>query len=95
LATGAAIGGTPVQTPLNSGCNLVVVAFGTGAAPQQVVTATANPSAVQSVWGWDNTQQRWMGFFPGQANAASDLLTLPARAAVFVCVNSPTTLIAP
>lgn len=94
-ATGTAISGTPVQTPLNTGCDLVVVAFGAGATPQQVVTATANPSAVQSIWGWDNTRQRWMGFFPGQAVASSDLQTLPARAAVFVCVSSATTLTAP
>jgi hypothetical protein len=80
---------------LTIGCDLVVVEFGAGATPQQVVTATANPSAVQSIWGWDNARQRWMGYFTGLASAASDLLTLPARAAVFVCVNAATTLTAP
>lgn len=94
-ATGTAISGAITQTPLNAGCNLVVVLFGAGATPQQVVSATANPSAVQAVWGWDNVRQRWMGYFPGQPSGASDLLTLPARAAVFVCVSSPTTLSAP
>lgn len=83
-----------VTEPLTTGCNQVVVAFGAGAAPQQIVSATSNASAVLSVWRFDNTAQRYQGYFPGPG-VPSDLTSLQPVDAVFVCVNANTSLNAP
>lgn len=79
--------------PVTRGCNVIVVAFGPGATPQQVVSAAANPGAVLSIWRFDNASQQYHGYFVG--GAPSDLTALQPVDSVFVCVSADTTITTP
>ena len=90
----AQVTGHTVSLPLTSGCNQVVVALGAGAKPQMVVSAVVDPTAVLSIWHFDNASQHYSGYFPGQG-VPSDLTALNSVDSVFICVSGTTTINAP
>lgn len=81
-------------TALSAGCSQVVVSLGAGATPAQLAAEVANPGALIGIWHFDNSSQRFAGYFP-QPSAPSDLTTLAAVDVVFICVSAPTSITAP
>ncbi|MGI8554182.1 MAG: hypothetical protein ACR2PL_25850, partial [Dehalococcoidia bacterium] len=85
----------PVRTTqLARGCTQVVVSFGFGASVTQVVAGLANPAALSAVWRFDNTLQRFTGYFADPL-APLDLTALQPVDSVFVCVTAPTSITTP
>jgi hypothetical protein len=78
-------------TALATGCTQVIASLGAGASPAQLAGDIANPSALLAIWRFDNSTQRFAGYFADPA-APSDLTALAATDAVFVCVSSPTSI---
>ncbi|MGI8549688.1 MAG: hypothetical protein ACR2PL_02660, partial [Dehalococcoidia bacterium] len=67
-STTNAVSATPSSAPLRTtqlvrGCTQVVVSFGFGASVTQIVAGLANPAALSAVWRFDNTLQRFTGYF--------------------------------
>ena len=70
---------------LYPGCNNIALTFPEGTASQMVVQAVTPAGAVQSMWRHNAAQNRFEGFSPA-APQASDLLTVNALDAVWLCV---------
>jgi inhibitor of cysteine peptidase len=73
---------------LYEGCNNIALTFPDGTASQAVVQAVSPVGAVESMWRYDASQDRFLGFSPA-APQASDLLTVNFLDAVWLCVSIP------
>jgi hypothetical protein len=96
------LGGQPYTPPvpaahitaLNSGCSQVVLSLGAGATPAQAAADIANPVALAGIWHYENSAQRFTGYF-ANPNVPSDLAALAPVDTVFICVSAPTSITAP
>ena len=73
---------------LYEGCNSISLTFPDGTASQMVVQAVSPAGAAVSMWRFDATQSRFLGFSTA-APQASDLLTVNSLDAVWLCVGVP------
>jgi len=73
---------------LYEGCNNIVLTFPEGTASQTVVEAVSPAGAAESMWRYDASQNRFLGFSPA-APQASDLLTVNFLDAVWLCISIP------
>jgi inhibitor of cysteine peptidase len=71
---------------LYEGCNNITLTFPDGTTREAVVQAVTPAGAVQSMWRYDATQSRFLGFSPA-APQASDLLTVDSLDAVWLCIS--------
>lgn len=75
-------------------CNNVAVTWPSGT-PTSTVAANIQPAAaLQSIWRFNNLQQRFEGFSP-QFPEVSDLRTVNLIDPVFVCMSAPGTMTRP
>jgi len=74
--------------PLYEGCNNIALTFPDGTTSETVVQAVTPAAAVQSMWRYDASQGRFLGFAPA-APQASDLLTVNSLDAVWLCISVP------
>jgi inhibitor of cysteine peptidase len=72
--------------PLYEGCNNIALTFPDGTTSETVVQAVTPAGAVQSMWRYDASQSRFLGFSPA-APQASDLLTVDSLDAVWLCIS--------
>jgi inhibitor of cysteine peptidase len=73
---------------LYDGCNNIALTFPDGTTSEAVLQAVSPAGAAQSVWRYDASQSRFVGFSPA-ATQASDLLTVNRLDAVWLCVSVP------
>jgi inhibitor of cysteine peptidase len=73
---------------LYEGCNNVALTFPDGTSIEAVLQAVSPAGAAQSIWWYDASQGRFLGFSPA-APQASDLLTVNFQDAVWLCVSMP------
>jgi inhibitor of cysteine peptidase len=73
--------------PLYEGCNNISLTFPDGTASETVVQTVTPTGAVQSMWRYDASQSRFLGFSPA-APQASDLLTVNSLDAVWLCIST-------
>ena len=71
---------------LFEGCNNIALTFPDGTTSEAVVQTVTPAGAVQSMWRYDASQSRFLGFSPG-APQASDLLTVNRLDAVWLCIS--------
>jgi len=83
--------GTPISTPLSSGCNAIGLTYPDGTSPSQVADALMPPGAFESMWRYDATQGSFQAYVAA-APQASDLTSLHFVDAVFICTTGPATL---
>ena len=86
-------GGTEM-VPLVAGCTNVALTWPDGTPTGAVARAITPPQALLAIWRYDSARQRFQAFSP-QAPQASDLLTVNALDAVFICMSAPGTLTRP
>ena len=73
---------------LYEGCNNVSLTFPDGTTSEAVMQAVSPAGAVESMWRYDASQSRFLGFSPA-APQASDLLTVNFLDAVWLCISVP------
>jgi len=73
---------------LYEGCNNIALTFLNGTTSEAVVQAVSPAGAVESMWRYDASQNRFLGFSPA-APQASDLLTVNFLDAVWLCISVP------
>jgi inhibitor of cysteine peptidase len=73
---------------LYEGCNNIALTFPEGTASQVVVQAVSPVGAAESMWRYDASQDRFLGFSLAVPQA-SDLLTVNFLDAVWLCVSTP------
>jgi inhibitor of cysteine peptidase len=73
---------------LYEGCNNIALTFPDGTTSEAVVQAVSPAGAAESMWRYDSSQNRFLGFSPA-APQASDLLTVNFLDAVWLCVSIP------
>jgi inhibitor of cysteine peptidase len=73
---------------LYEGCNNITLTFPDGTTSQTVVQAVSPAGAAESMWRYDASQNRFLGFSTA-APQASDLLTVNFLDAVWLCVGIP------
>jgi inhibitor of cysteine peptidase len=73
---------------LYEGCNDIALTFPDGTTSEAVVQAVSPADAVESMWRYDASQNRFLGFSPA-APQASDLLTVNFMDAVWLCISVP------
>ena len=73
---------------LYEGCNNIALTFPNGTTSQTVVQAVSPVGAAESMWWYDASQNRFLGFSLA-APQASDLLTVNFLDAVWLCVSIP------
>jgi inhibitor of cysteine peptidase len=75
-------------TQLYEGCNSIALTFLDGTTSQTVVQAVSPADAAESMWRYDASQSRFLGFSTA-APQASDLLTVNFLDPVWLCVGVP------
>jgi len=73
---------------LYEGCNNISLTFPEGTTSEAVVQAVSPAGAVEAMWRYDASQNRFLGFSPA-APQASDLLTVNFLDAVWLCISIP------
>ena len=73
---------------LYEGCNNIALTFPEGTTSDEVVQAVSPAGAAESMWRYDASQNRFLGFSPA-APQASDLLTVNFLDAVWLCISIP------
>jgi inhibitor of cysteine peptidase len=71
---------------LYEGCNNVSLTFPDGTTSETVMQAVSPTGAVESMWRYDASQNRFLGFSPA-ASQVSDLLTVDFLDAVWLCIS--------
>lgn len=92
LTQTVASAGPPRPSALQPGCNFVAVAQ--DGAPAALAAAVQPAGAVQTVWRFDTSANRWAVFLPA-APSSGTLADLKRADGVFVCVTAAATLTQP
>lgn len=86
--------GTTESVPLATGCNNISLTFPSGTATTTVAAAITPPGNLISIFRFDSSQNRFLGFSP-LPGAPNDLVTVNRLDAVFICMSAPGTLARP
>lgn len=75
---------------LYEGTNTLSYTGESGATPQAIRDALANPTALDAIYAWDAAAQSWRSWRPGVASFLNTLTTLAQNAPLVLILNSAT-----
>lgn len=87
-----AVGSEPVR--LAASCNNVSLTWADGTPVSAVADAVTPGGGLKAIWRFDNQNQRFEAYSP-EFPLASDLTTVNRLDAIFICMNTPGTLLRP